>query len=114
VQLREQSYGVVRPIITGSFKRTNELLFVVSLWVDGKQFARVTQGSDDADAFETFDERAAHEALAVLDTAPGSAVVGIMKAIGQCNDLYGLTADAFADEDDDADEGDEDATPGEP
>jgi hypothetical protein len=117
VQLREQSYGVVRPILTGGFARKNELLFVVSLFVDGEPFGRATETSGGEpwarDAFDTFDEPAATAALAVLDAVPGSAVVGLMKAIARSNELYGLTAEAFAEGDDDEDTPEGDDTPGE-
>jgi hypothetical protein len=69
VQLREQPYGVVRPILTSGHARVNEELLVVSLHIDGTPLGT----------------------LEALDALPGAVVVQLLKAIARCNALYGLT-----------------------
>jgi hypothetical protein len=100
VELREQPYGVSRPIVTSQHPRTNEALCAASLYIDGEPLAVVEPTIDLTDPHVTEDALAAALAqtltrwLQALDDLPGGVLVPIMRAINLSNQLYGLTLDA--------------------
>lgn len=100
VELREQPYGVARPIVTSQHPRTNEALCAASLYIDGEPLARIDPTVDltQPDAPEDALAAALSDSIALwlqaLDDLPGGVLVPIMRAINLSNMLYGLTLDA--------------------